>query len=45
MKKTLVIVLALLPLGCSFYYSSESSMKTLTSPCRSSGSSKDEDKK
>ena len=45
MKKTLMIVLALMPLGCSFYYSSESSMKTLTSPCRSSGSSKDEDKK
>ena len=45
MKKTLMVVLALMPLGCSFYYSSESSMKTLTSPCRSSGSSEDEDKK
>ena len=45
MKKTLIVALALMPLGCSFYYSSDSSMKTLTSPCRSSGSSKDEDKK
>ncbi len=39
MKRALIVALALLPLGCSFYYSSESSMKTLTSPSRSSGSS------
>lgn len=46
MKRILVVVLALVPLGCSFYYSSESSWKSSTSPCRSSGSSsKDEDKK
>lgn len=45
MKRILVVALALVPLGCSFYYSSESSWKTSTSPCRSSGSSKDEDKK
>jgi hypothetical protein len=47
MTKTLLIaVLALTPLGCSFYYSSESSSKSLSSPCRSSGSSsKSEEKK
>jgi hypothetical protein len=38
-KTLVVLVLATLPLGCSFYYSSESSVKTLTSPSRSSGSS------
>lgn len=43
MKRLLIVVLALLPLGCSFYYSSESSVKTLTSPSRSSGSSSDDD--
>ncbi len=43
MKKVLIVALAVLPLGCSFYYSSESSVKTLTSPCRSSGSSADDD--
>jgi hypothetical protein len=43
-KRVLIAGLALLPLGCSFYYSSESSVKTLTSPSRSSGSSSgDED--
>lgn len=46
MKTILVLVLALTPLGCSFYYSSESSAKSVTSPCRSSGSSsKDEEEK
>lgn len=43
--RLLIVAVALLPLGCSFYYSSESSWKSSTSPCRSSGSSKDEDKK
>src|SRR5436853_452715 len=43
-KTAIVVLLALLPLGCSFYYSSESSVKSSTSPCRSSGSSEDEDK-
>jgi hypothetical protein len=38
-RVAIVALLAVLPLGCSFYYSSDSSMKTLTSPCRSSGSS------
>ena len=42
-KKMLVAALALLPLGCSFYYSSESSVKTLTSPSRSSASSSPDD--
>ena len=43
-KRILIAALALLPLGCSFYYSSESSVKTLTSPSRSSASSSgDED--
>jgi hypothetical protein len=43
----LIVAVALLPLGCSFYYSSESSVKTLTSPSRSSASSSggDEEKK
>jgi len=47
MKRVLIVALALLPLGCSFYYSSESSMKALTSPSRSSKSSSgdDEEKK
>ena len=44
--RILVAALALVPLGCSFYYSSESSGKTLTSPSRSSSSSSgDEEKK
>jgi hypothetical protein len=38
-----VAALSLLPLGCSFYYSSESSAKTLTSPSRSSASSSPDD--
>lgn len=42
-RKMLVAALALLPLGCSFYYSSESSVKTLTSPSRSSASSSPDD--
>ena len=46
MKRIVVVLLALVPLGCSFYYSSESSWKSSTSPCRSSGSSsKDDDEK
>ncbi len=46
MKRIVIVALALLPLGCSFYYSSESSVKALTSPSRSSGSSSgDEDEK
>ena len=40
----LVVALALSPLGCSFYYSSESSAKSCTSPSRSSGSSSDSSK-
>ena len=32
-KTAIVVLLALLPLGCSFYYSSESSVKSSTSPC------------
>lgn len=40
---TLVAVVAVAPLGCSFGYSSESSWKTLTSPSRSSGSSSGEE--
>ena len=39
MKRIVIVLLAVLPLGCSFYYSSESSVKALTSPSRSSGSS------
>ncbi len=43
-RRILIAGLALLPLGCSFYYSSESSVKMLTSPSRSSASSSgDED--
>jgi hypothetical protein len=47
MKRMLIVAVALLPLGCSFYYSSESSVKMLTSPSRSSKSSSggDEEKK
>lgn len=46
MTRIVIVALALLPLGCSFYYSSESSVKTLTSPSRSSASSSgDEDEK
>jgi hypothetical protein len=41
--RALAAALALLPLGCSFYYSSESSVKTLTSPSRSSASSSPDD--
>lgn len=37
----LIAILALCPLGCSFYYSSESSAKSCTSPSRSSASSSD----
>jgi hypothetical protein len=45
--RMLIVAVALLPLGCSFYYSSESSVKMLTSPSRSSKSSSggDEEKK
>jgi hypothetical protein len=39
--RLLVVALALCPLGCSFYYSSESSAKSITSPSRSSASSSD----
>ena len=39
MRRALIVALALLPLGCSVYYSSESSMKALTSPSHSSASS------
>ena len=46
LTRTLIVALALFPLGCSFSYSSESSAKTLSSPCRSSASSSpDEEKK
>jgi len=37
--QALVVLLAVLPLGCSFSYSSESSAKTLASPFTSSSSS------
>lgn len=43
MRKALIVGLALLPLGCSFYYSSESSWKSSTSPSRSSASSSPDD--
>jgi len=43
MKKTLIVVLALMPLGCSFYYSSDSSVKS--SHSSSTSSSKSEAKK
>ena len=43
MRKLLVVLLALMPLGCSFYYSSESSIKS--SGSSSGSSSGDEDKK
>jgi hypothetical protein len=43
MKKSLLVVLALLPLGCSFSYSSDSSVKS--SHSSSTSSSKSEDKK
>jgi len=45
LTRILIVALAFFPLGCSFSYSSESSAKTLSSPCRSSGSSPDEEKK
>jgi hypothetical protein len=41
MLRVMVTALALCPLGCSFYYSSESSAKSCTSPSRSSASSSD----
>jgi hypothetical protein len=44
MVAPLVAALALCPLGCSFYYSSESSAKSITSPSRSSASSSDSSK-
>ena len=43
--RIIVVALALAPLGCSFYYSSESSGKTLTSPSRSSASSSPSEEK
>jgi hypothetical protein len=43
MTKALLVGLALLQAGCSFYYSSESSWKSSTSPSRSSASSSPDD--